>query len=404
MSKFIKIVLAGVVLLYGWCLYIYLNTPVRTEIVKHGMLEDVENVDAYVIREEKLLYSNVAGSFDGIAREGERVAKGAKVATVYKGQVDEKIQEELKKVNERIAEVSSNQGKSSIFSKDIEKLEIQMNAKVNDIINISASGKADKLSQIKADMNKILDKMLVISGEKGASGNNLEALKKERDKYEEQIQSNKIDLSAEASGVISYNIDGMEQILNPEKINEYMPSHFANLDNIPLSNNSEVKPGQPVAKIINNFEWYVGFLIEVKKMYPLNLGDRVDIRFRDLDNTTINADIIYISPEEDGKVVVVASSNKYIESMHEIRKVDCDIIKQSYSGFKIPVSAIRVKDGKTGVYIVKERVARFREIEILYKNNDFAIIRENNMKDNSVLLYDEVIVKSNNIEDGKLIR
>ncbi|MGE4284070.1 MAG: HlyD family efflux transporter periplasmic adaptor subunit [Clostridia bacterium] len=404
MNKFIKIILAGVVLLYVWCLYVYINTPVRTDIVKHGLLEDSENVNAYVIRQEKLMYSNVAGSFDAIIEEGERVAKGAKVATVYKNQVDIKIQEALKQVNERIAEISSNQGTPGIFSKDMEKLQSQMDYKISEVISISETGKVAKISQIKSDIDKILDKMLVISGEKSSSGHNLEALKKEKEKYEQQIQSSKTDLVSDISGVVSYQIDGMEQILNPDKINEYMPSHFQNLENIETGDNLETKIGQPVVKIINNFEWYIGFLMEAKKIYPLAIGDKVDIRFRDLNNTTIDANIMYISPEEKENVVVVVSSNKYIESLHEVRKANCDIIKHSYEGFKVPISAVRVKDGKTGVYIVKERIAKFRETEILFKNNDFAIVKENNLNTKGLLLYDEVIVKSNNIEEDKLIR
>ncbi|MDK2810626.1 MAG: hypothetical protein PWR27_1335 [Petroclostridium sp.] len=404
MSKFTKIVLAGVILLYLWSLYVYLNTPIRTDIVKFGILEDCESTTGYIIREEKLLYSNVAGSFDEIAKEGERIAKGSKVATVYKNHVDPKIQEAIKRINERIADINNNQAKNDIFSEDLQKLEKQISNKINEVINISYDHKSAKLFQIKEDINKILDKKLIISGEKGASGQNLEALKKEKENYENQLRSSKVDLITEVSGILSYNIDGMEQILVPEKINEFKPSDFQSLDNINFNSKTEGKVGQPVAKIIDNFEWYIGFLMDAKKIYPLKVGDKVNVRFKDIKNTVVDASVYYISSEEKGKAVVVLSSNKYIDSMHEIRKVNIDIIKQAYSGFKIPVSAVRVQNGKTGVYIIKDRVARFREIEILFKNNDFAIVKENNLNDNGLLLYDEVITKSNNIEEGKLIR
>lgn len=192
--------------------------------------------------------------------------------------------------------------------------------------------------------------------------------------------------------------------MNPENISKFTVSDFQNLDNIHLNNQVEVKPGQAVAKIINNFEWYLAFVMDTQRVYPLKVGDKLSVRFKDLEDKVIDAYIHYISPEEKGKVIVVLSLNKHIDSIYTFRKVNIDIIKQSYSGFKIPVSAVRVRNGKTGVYIIRDRIARFREIEILYKNNDFAIVKENNLNENNLLLYDEVIIKSNNIEEGKLIR
>ncbi|MDK2932429.1 MAG: hypothetical protein PWP27_239 [Clostridiales bacterium] len=404
MSRFTKVIIGSVILLYIWCLYVYLNTPIRTEIVKFGQLEDSENTVGYIMREEKLLYSNVAGNFDGIAKEGERVAKGSKIATVYKKNVDLKIQETIKSINERIAEINNNQVKNDIFFNDLQKLSRQVDSKIDEIINIAYTQKTAKLSQIKEDINKILEKKLIISGEKGASGHNLEALKKEKEEYENRLRASKIDLIADRAGVVSYNIDGLEQILNPENISKFTVSDFQNLDNIHLNNQVEVKPGQAVAKIINNFEWYLAFVMDTQRVYPLKVGDKLSVRFKDLEDKVIDAYIHYISPEEKGKVIVVLSLNKHIDSIYTFRKVNIDIIKQSYSGFKIPVSAVRVRNGKTGVYIIRDRIARFREIEILYKNNDFAIVKENNLNENNLLLYDEVIIKSNNIEEGKLIR
>ncbi|MDK2798634.1 MAG: hypothetical protein PWQ70_253 [Clostridiales bacterium] len=404
MSRFTKVIIGSVILLYIWCLYVYLNTPIRTEIVKFGQLEDSENTVGYIMREEKLLYSNVVGNFDGIAKEGERVAKGSKIATVYKKNVDLKIQETIKSINERIAEINNNQVKNDIFFNDLQKLSRQVDSKIDEIINIAYTQKTAKLSQIKEDINKILEKKLIISGEKGASGHNLEALKKEKEEYENRLRASKIDLIADRAGVVSYNIDGLEQILNPENISKFTVSDFQNLDNIHLNNQVEVKPGQAVAKIINNFEWYLAFVMDTQRVYPLKVGDKLSVRFKDLEDKVIDAYIHYISPEEKGKVIVVLSLNKHIDSIYTFRKVNIDIIKQSYSGFKIPVSAVRVRNGKTGVYIIRDRIARFREIEILYKNNDFAIVKENNLNENNLLLYDEVIIKSNNIEEGKLIR
>ncbi|NLY43967.1 MAG: hypothetical protein GX066_08375 [Clostridiaceae bacterium] len=404
MGRFTKVVMFVVVLIYIWCLYIYLNTPIRTDIVKMGLLEDSENVTAYLIKDEKLLYSNYGENFDEIAKEGERVSKGSKIAIIYKNDVDPKIQEALKKINERIADISSNQANNALFSGDLKKLDDQIRSKIDEVINASRNGEASMLSKLKSDINQLLDKKMIISGEKGASGKNLEALQKEKESYEQQLSSSKMDLIAEVSGVVSYQLDGLEQILNPEKINEFTPEDFESLERLNLSNAQADKELRPIAKIIDNYKWYIGFLMDADKVYPMKVGEKVKIRFRDLKDKVIDASVYFISEEQKGKVVVVLCSDKYIDSFSSMRKVNVDIIKSSYSGFKIPVSAIRVKDGKTGVYIISDQVVRFREVEIIYKNDNFAIVKENSTNKNGLLLYDEVITKGKDIEEGKLVR
>ncbi|MCG8499322.1 MAG: hypothetical protein MJB12_02800 [Firmicutes bacterium] len=404
MGRFVKIILGGIGLLYLWCLYVYVSTPIRTDIVKSGKLEDYENTVAYVIRKEDLLYSNVAGSFNGIAKEGEKVAKGAKVATVYKNNIDQKIQDIVKDIDERIVKIKNSQVQNDIFAGDIAKLEDRIDNKVNDIIDVTYVKSGTKLSQLKTDINSILDKKLIISGEKGASGYNLDELQKEKEKYESQLKSSKLDLIAENAGIVSYTIDQMEQFLNPVNIKEFTPSGFTALDNMEFDNNAATKPGQAVAKIIDNFEWYLGFVIEDQKIYDLKEGDRVQVRFNDSDYATVGAAVYYISREESGKKVVVLALNRHIDSIYRHRKVDVDIIQHTYSGLKIPTSAIRVQGGKVGVYVLRKRIAKFCEVDVLYKTGDFAIVKENNLNERGLLLYDEIVVKSNDIQEGTLVQ
>ena len=58
----------------------------------------------------------------------------------------------------------------------------------------------------------------------------------------------------------------------------------------------------------------------------------------------------------------------------------------------MPVKAIRVIDGVTGVYVRTENTVKYREIEVLYKDDKEAIVKMDNTKSNALLLYDEIIV------------
>jgi len=404
MRKYAKFIVICVGLFYAWCIYKYFTVPVKTDIVKYGTLEEVESTVGYVIREESLIYSNAPGSFYPAVDEGERVSKGTKVATIYKGEIDPSIQEKIKNINDRIAEINNNRIQAELFAGDLHKLDMQISHKVDDITVISHTRKAEKLSQIKQEINALLDKKLTVSGENGPAANNLETLRKEKENYEKQLNAAKVDLYAQEAGVFSYHIDGLEQILVPANINQMLPSHFGAIDKAEVQDNGMAQPGQPVAKVINNFEWYLAVIMDADKLESLKVGNNIGVRFPDVDDRLIDASVYHVSQKENGKVLVVLLINKEVNLSYTSRIVNVDIVLQSHSGFKVPVSAVRVRDGKTGVYVVRDRIARFKEIEILYKNNDFLIAKEDNLAENGILLYDEVIVKSNNIEDGNLIR
>ena len=58
----------------------------------------------------------------------------------------------------------------------------------------------------------------------------------------------------------------------------------------------------------------------------------------------------------------------------------------------------------TGVYIVSGGAPAFRPVEVLYSNDNFAVISSEQSAANQVKLYDEIIVKAGEIEEGKLLR
>ena len=76
------------------------------------------------------------------------------------------------------------------------------------------------------------------------------------------------------------------------------------------------------------------------------------------------------------------------------RFMNVTVVKESYTGLEIPISAIRVKNGKTGVYVKADSTTKFRETEIIYKDDKIAIVKLETtaIGSNSLLLYDEVYI------------
>ena len=102
---------------------------------------------------------------------------------------------------------------------------------------------------------------------------------------------------------------------------------------------------------------------KVEEIENLEVGHYVELRVINNSDHKVSGVVSYISEEEKGQVVVVVKSTKNLDNIWTSNKVEFEIIKSTKTGFKIPHSAIMERDGKKGVYVIKDSVYKFIEIE-----------------------------------------
>ena len=80
--------------------------------------------------------------------------------------------------------------------------------------------------------------------------------------------------------------------------------------------------------------------------------------------------------------------------LYNSRKVHAEIIFAEYSGLQVPANALRKEEGKDVVRVLGSGSASTpKEVEVLYQNQQIAIIKEDNTKKDSLLLYEEVLLQ-----------
>ena len=130
-------------------------------------------------------------------------------------------------------------------------------------------------------------------------------------------------------------------------------------------------------------------------------GHSVNLRFTDISDDIIEGTVYSISEPVNGKVALVIKSRSMFAGMYTSRVVNTEVIKNTYKGFKVSKSAVHIDgEGRYYVYINSEGTKRRRDVTILYADETYVIIKEDNAAENNILLYDEVIV-SGNVEEGE---
>lgn len=350
----------------------YINNPVKTTeaiVVEH---EKSFSGEAYFIRRETVYTAQTTGTFYTHATEGSRVGKDRLLATVYNGIVDDRQLQELSNIDRKIEELEDFKKESSFQIDKSDKENLLKNFR-GSILEAVRSGDLSDIPRIKNYMKSIIS-----DAEIPDMDNEIASLRENKLSIERSITSSKRDIFSDCSGIFSANIDGMENILTADKINEYSLSDFDSIEYEPINAEKRItaNSGDEVCKVIDNHTWYVMAKLPFSEVEELKEGDSVVLRFGAVPGVEPSAKIAHISEDGSGFVVVVFESDKYIEGIFSIRKSDITVVLEQYRGYKIPVHAVRVKDGQQGVMVKYGLNEIFKPCEIIYTDteNDWVII------------------------------
>ncbi|MBQ8587756.1 MAG: hypothetical protein IJ454_00025, partial [Clostridia bacterium] len=306
----------------------------------------------------------------------------------------------LSAVNSRIEEINKASEETTGLALGAFRVESTIDLRVSEITAAMEEGDMDKVISIKNELNLLNDKKNTLENGEEYTHEMLTKLMEEKKEYENALGDDKQDLYSPVSGIYSTVVDGFEEIVTSGAIGDMTPYDFESI--YKMKNSDEVKPGA-VCKIIDNSGWSVAFLATEKEIQRLKEGSSVYIR-TDGSAVDSSAEISYISTPVNGNYLVTATSDVSCEWANKERFVTIDLVRSRYKGLKVPVKALRVKDNITGVYTVVDGIVHFKKVKVLYKDNNFAIVEENNASQGGLLLYDEVVVSSGRtLKEGQRI-
>lgn len=387
-----KKVLIGLVLL---CISIYLfgivmkliANPTNTFLVEQGQIYEEETAIGYIIRDETVIkgkkYKN------GMAQkktEGERVAKGEEIFRYYSSGEDnliKKIEELDKKIDQAMAK------EENLLSGDTKVLENQIDEKIENCHNESD---LSKIKENKKEINTYITKKAKIAGDLSPSGSYLRKLINQRSSYENSLNSGAEHIKAPISGVVSYRVDGFEEILNTKDFGSISKEFLEGLN---LKTGQIITASTESGKIINNYECYIATILTSEYAKNAVVGEKVKLRLPN--GNEITAEIEYINMQDDCNILIF-KIEKSIEELISYRKISLEVIWWSESGKKIPNSAIKYEEkGNNKVaYVIRTRAGYQDKIWIkeLRTNGKYTVVTNYTSEELKELGYTSEEIKS----------
>lgn len=396
-KKAVFIVLLILIIFYALFLVAKLvKNPTDTFVVTKGKLTQEETVLGYIAREETVVKgANYKNGMVKIKDEGAKVAKDDSIFRYY-SVGEEELKSKIAKLDVEMQQIMQNE--EGAFSSDIKLLENQVEKELNAVYEINS---IQKIQEHTKNINSYIAKKAKISGELSPSGSYLKKLLAQRQEYENQLIANSEYIKAPVSGIVSYRVDGLEDVLKVEDFSKFNKEFLHNLD---LKTGQTVALSEEMGKIINNYQCYIIFNSKSNEAKNSKVGDTIKIRLQN--SNVINATIENIINEEDKTKTITIKITKNIEDLISYRKISFDIIWWSEEGYKIPTEAIKEEDGKS--YIIRNRNGYYDKmlIKILKQNDEYCIVEQYfaeelkelgftntqiyNMK--NIALYDEILL------------
>jgi len=364
-------------------------------------------LEAYIIRDETVLRANSAGGVNYLFSDGEKVGAGSVVANIYSGTGAAEVSDRILQIDRNI-EVLENSAvandstltDSGMIDKKIYELFYVMRDKIED-------GDVEYALYKKDELLTYLNKRQLITQNNKSYEQQIIALKEERDRLVGQLIHLEENVSVAKSGYFYSSVDGYENIFDISKIPDLTIDGYNALVNSDpvIYNGSNV-----VGKIVNSNEWYIVSSVGKNERNKFTEGESYNIVFPYNSDVSVNMELQKILRDNGADSMVLVFKTDYMpDGFNYLRKQNIQIVDQSYTGYKVPVNAVRVVDGVRGVYILSGNTVLFKEITVLTEQDGFFIVKEQPIYLDDELyykklgLYDMIIVSGKDLYDGKII-
>lgn len=353
----IGVIIFGAIFIYlvvTVLLYLTGNHVTAYEVREGSILKD-NAYTGFIVRDETIVQAESDGYVNYFALEGSKVGTKTRVYTLS----DKKL-ELTSNIDEESQELTSEEQNSILmktqsFSDNFREEQFSdVYTLKNNITNVLES-KSNQSRQAQ------LDAMV-------AEGNN-------------SLQI----YTAVSDGIILYSTDGYENITTDQVTEDDISK--ANYESKNLTDNTKIKAGDPVYKLIRSNDWSVVILLNDETAKELADVNRVKVSFSK-DNETTYAGFS-IQTKKDTSYGILTFDSSMIRYAEE-RYLDLELILEDESGLKIPKSSVVTKkfytvpkdyltpggnSSGTGVLIdIGKDQSQFQSVEVYYYDEESNLV------------------------------
>jgi len=382
------------VLIVAFVLYHTFNSlfdPYVTETVAEVSIKDSISANCFIVRKENVITSDNEGYKVFKVSNGGKVAKNSNVVSFYEDANDVELANEILKLESYLSAIEEIDKQNSIHIADLDIISSQTSNSIKEMLLNVYENDFSKTEKTVEALRYYLAQGQLATGREENYKQVISDLKNQLKQLKSKYSSTEKSVKCDCSGYFVNFTDGYENALSYENIEDVTVSQIENLKPAEINKNE-------VGKVISENEWYLVCVVDTTDISNVSEGDKLRIGTSLSSVNELVVKVEAINKSDNGKKsVLVMSCMKMNEELSTLRQKEMQIVLKTYNGLKVNSRAIRIKDGKKGVYVKLGNIIRFIETEIIYNSKDYIIV-DTDYGYNQLKIYDDVVVKGKGLD------
>ncbi len=383
------------------------GTELSTVYAMQVTENDVMEFDAYILRNETVIYSNEVGSVGYDVPDGTKVQKGATVASIYGAASDSgaSVRNEIMEIDRELELLHESNNTKGFAISDTAVIDRRIDEYYKIIRSSVEQNEYNNLPKRRDELLTLLNKRQIITGRIENFDAVIDSTNSRRELLTAGLDSISETVSVPEAGFFYSSPDGYESIFSADAAKDMTIERFDSM----LASKPVDYGANAVGKIATDFSWYIAIesTRDDLRYYNLGYNYRIIFPYNNDVSLTMKLDSI-VSPDTSNRVILLFSSHEIPEDFSFRRMQPVEIVRSSHTGYKVPVSAVRLVDGKMGVYILVGSMVEYRYIDILLESDGYYIVAPRDAANDpeyytKLDLYDIIITGGKNLYVGKLI-
>lgn len=417
------LVAALIILALVYVAYLLLSSHFNmypTENAVRTTATDTIYSNGFIIRDETIIPKSSKGILSYSCANGDTVNAGGEIAKVYsneKAAVRNTMADNLDKDVKALEEIQKNSVTGAL------SLDIINNNIKNSMISYLHDTNKNEIKSCFTDSDNLLsaiNQRQLFTGKVSNFNTKIAELKAEAEKLRNSAGDSIDTIKTDKAGYFTEFCDGYESAYPYKDVSKMRLSDLRGIKKGSVPNNH-------AGKIVSNVNWYVACEVSADEASRLNIWDSaVTVLFEEATTEAIPAKIYRISQDsKSGKALVVLKCDYMDKGILEARQEPIEIGLGNYTGLRVSKRAVhddyvtkttyedngkahKEKKKVQGVYVLYGSEVQFKQISILYADENYVVCDMEPdpsllFNGETISLYDKVIVKGDDLYDGKVI-
>lgn len=373
------------------------HIELKTQTATISTVYDKVSSEALFIRDESVVEKSPSGVTVACFQDGDKINVKGDVAMQFSSSKAAANYSKYAELTKQIKYYQTLEAQTVGQSADLETINEDIEQKV---INYADGLAKNRIGDTAEELDSVLVRRQLIIGEDVNLLSIIENLRDQRNNYQSYSKPDRY-IKTDKSGVFSSYTDGYENLIDYSKAEETTIDGFKSaLKAVDKAQNVS----NNIGKLVTSYTWYVQTLVSADTVKNLENGDYVNIVLKDDTSKSFKAEIVNGAEIALGQkeTLLVLKLNEMDADIAKLRKAEIEIRRNTYEGIKVPSEALHVLDGKKGVYVLIASQVKFREVNVIYSDDDYVLAEYDESNEKSIHLYDKIITQGKDLKDGKV--